>query len=256
MIVEISICVGFLILGMILGSFYNVVGYRLPKGESIIYPPSHCPKCNHKLEPWELIPVVSFILQKGKCTNCKEPIAWYYPIFELACGILFVLAYLSFGLTLELIIVLTFISMLIIIMVSDYYYMIISDEVLVFFGLAIIIENIIINGISTLPKMLLNGIVAFGVMFLLKKIGDLIFKQESMGGGDIKLLGIFGIMLGWPNALISIIFGSFIGLPISLIAVNMKKTHVVPFGPFLAMGAIVVLLTHFDLSLLIKMLMW
>ena len=253
---EISICIGLFILGTILGSFYNVVGYRLPKGESIIYPPSHCPKCNHRLEPWELIPVVSFLLQKGRCTSCKQKIAWYYPVFEAACGILFLLSYISFGFNLELIIVLTFISMLIIIMVSDYYYMIISDEVLIFFGLAIIIEKAIINGIETLPSVLLSGIIAFVVMFLLKKLGDLVFKQESMGGGDIKLLGIFGLMLGWQNALISIIVGSFIGLPISLIVLNSKKSHVVPFGPFLAMGAIVVLLTHLNMGELIKLLIW
>ncbi|MBR1377482.1 MAG: prepilin peptidase [Bacilli bacterium] len=253
---QLSICIFLFVLGTILGSFYNVVGYRLPKNESIVKPPSHCPKCNHRLEPWELIPIVSFLLQRGKCTKCKEKISWYYPIFETACGILFVLSYLSFGLTYELIIVLTFISMLMIVMVSDYHYMIIPDEVLIFFGIAIIVEKCIIYGISNIPKTLLSGVIAFAAMYLLKKFGDLIFKQESMGGGDIKLLGIFGLMLGWPNALISIIIGSFIGLPISLIAVNLKKTHIVPFGPFLSMGAIVVLLTKLDIATIIEALMW
>ena len=253
---EISICIGLFVLGTILGSFYNVVGYRLPKGESIVTPPSHCPKCNHRLEPWELIPIVSFLLQGGKCRSCKASISWYYPVFEAFCGALFVLSYISFGLNLELIIVLTFISMLIIIMVSDYHYMIISDEVLIFFGIAILIEKILINGIKSIPYALLSALIAFVVMFLLKKMGDFIFKQESMGGGDIKLLAIFGLMLGWPNALISIVAGAFIGLPISLLAVNMKKTHIVPFGPFLALGAILVLLTHFDLGTFIQLLAW
>ena len=134
--------------------------------------------------------------------------------------------------------------------------MIIPDEVLIFFGVAILIEKIFIEGIKSIPYALLSALVAFIVMFLLKKMGDLIFKQESMGGGDIKLLAIFGLMLGIPNALISIVAGAFIGLPISLIAVNLKKTHIVPFGPFLALGAIVVLLTHFDLSTLISVLTW
>ena len=253
---ELSICIGFFVLGTILGSFYNVVGYRLPKNESIISPPSHCPNCNHRLEPWELIPIVSFLLQGGKCRSCKQKISWYYPVFEAFCGLLFVLSYLSFGFTYELIIVLTFISMLIIVMVSDYHYMIIPDEVLIFFGLAIIIEKGIIYGISELPKVLLSGLIGFVIMFILKKFGDLIFRQESMGGGDIKLLGIFGIMLGWSNALLSIVFGSFIGLPISLIVLNMKKTHIVPFGPFLSLGAIVVLLTKIDISSILNLLTW
>src|SRR5574344_3007073 len=181
----------FVVIGTVLGSFYNVVGYRLPRNESIIYPPSHCPNCNHQLKPWELIPIVSFIIQKGRCTCCHKKIAWYYPIFEAMCGILFMLAFLSYGLTLELIIVLTFISMLIIIMVSDYYYMIISDEVLIFFGIALIIEKGFIYGWGYAFDFIINGIIAFCIMFLLKKLGDFMFKKESMGGGDIKLMFIF-----------------------------------------------------------------
>ena len=253
---ELSICLGLFILGTMLGSFYNVVGYRLPKGESIVTPPSHCPNCNHRLGALELIPILSFIIQGGKCKNCKQKISWFYPVFEAFCGLLFVLSYISFGLTYELIIVLTFISMLIIVMVSDYHYMIISDEVLIFFGLAILIEKAIIYGINTIPMTLLYGLVSFAVMFILKKFGDLIFRQESMGGGDIKLLGIFGIMLGVPNALMSIVVASFIGLPVSLIAVNLKKTHIVPFGPFLSLGAIVVLLTHLDINAILNFLTW
>lgn len=237
----------FFILGTVLGSFYNVVGYRLPKGESLLYPSSHCPNCNHKLKPWELIPIFSFLIQGGKCTKCKKKISWFYPIFEFTCGLLFVFAYLKFGFTLNIIIPLTFISLIVIVMVSDYNYMIIPDEVLIFFGILILVEQCFINGINTLPMTLLNGVISFICMFLLKKLGDFIFKQESMGGGDIKLLGIFGLVLGWSNALLSIVIGSFIGLPISLIVVNLKKSHIVPFGPFLAMGALVILIFKLDL---------
>lgn len=253
---QFSICLGLFVLGTILGSFYNVVGYRLPKNESLIYPPSHCPNCNHKLKPWELVPVVSFFLQGGKCTSCKKKISWFYPIFESFCGLLFVLAYLSVGLSLDLIIYLTFISMLIIVMVSDYHYMIIPDEVLIFFGLAIVIEKALIYGVNTIPSVLLSGLISFIIMFLIKMVGDFIFRQESMGGGDIKLLLVFGLMLGWQNALISIIVGSFIGLPVSLIILSLKKTNIVPFGPYLSLGAIVVLLTHLDILNLLQMFTW
>lgn len=244
----------FFILGTVLGSFYNVVGYRLPRNESIITPPSHCPNCNSRLKVGELIPIFSYLIQGGKCKHCKKKIPLYYPIFESLCGIAFLLAYLQYGLSLDIIIPLTFISMLIIIMVSDYYYMIIPDEVLIFFGVIIIIEQVIMQGIKVLPINIFNGIIAFGLMFLLKKFGDFLFKRESMGGGDIKLLGIFGIVLGWPNALFAIVIGSVIGLPISLVILMLKKSHIIPFGPFLALGAMTIILFKLNIASLISLL--
>lgn len=230
------------ILGTILGSFYNVVGYRIPKGESIVYPSSHCTKCNHKLKFYELIPVVSYIFLKGKCKKCGEKISLFYPIFEALTGLLFALAYLSFGFSLKLIIALTFISMVIIITVSDYHYFIISDEVLIFFGILLWLEILFINGLDAALWSLVHGLIAMGVMYLLKLFGDFLFKKESMGGGDIKLMFIFGMVLSFPVAILSIFVGSFIGLPISLVAVYKNKTDIIPFGPFLSAGATLLLL--------------
>ena len=115
----------FFMIGTIFGSFYYVVGYRIPKGESIVSPPSHCPNCNHRLGALELIPIFSFLLQGGKCKNCKNKISIFYPLFEVVCGLLFGISFISFGFSYELVIALTFISMIIIVMLSDYYYMII-----------------------------------------------------------------------------------------------------------------------------------
>ena len=175
---EVSIAIGFLLLGMLFGSFYHVVGYRMSKGESFVFPPSHCPNCNHKLGPLELIPVLSFLLQKGKCKECKAKISWFYPIAELLCGILFMLCYLSFGLSLKLLIALTFISMLIIIIFSDIYYMIIEDKVLIFFGILLIIELYFLKGFQGLLYSLLDGAICFVVMLLIKLLGDKMFKKE------------------------------------------------------------------------------
>ena len=247
-------CIFFLLLGMILGSFYNVVGWRLPKGESIIYPPSHCPNCNHQLKILDLIPVFSFILQKGKCRYCKNKIAWYYPVFEFLCGVIFMLCYLVFGITPELLKALTFVSMLIIIMVSDFNYMIIPDEVLLFFGCLLALEIGIIDGYKVLISSLINGLIAFAVMYLLKTLGDFMFKKESMGGGDIKLMFIFGLVLGAPLAIISIFIGSLVGLPISLILLSKNSEHIVPFGPYLSIGAIIILLLNIDFNTLINFL--
>ena len=247
-------CIFFLLLGMILGSFYNVVGWRLPKGESIIYPPSHCPNCNHQLKILDLIPVFSFILQRGKCRYCKNKIAWYYPVFEFLCGIVFMLCYLVFGITPELLKTLTFVSMLIIIMVSDFNYMIIPDEVLLFFGCLLALEIGIIDGYKVLISSLINGLIAFVVMYLLKTLGDFMFKKESMGGGDIKLMFIFGLVLGAPLAIISIFIGSLVGLPISLILLSKNSEHIVPFGPYLSIGATIILLLNIDFNTLINFL--
>lgn len=242
------------ILGTLLGSFFNVVGWRLPKGESIISPPSHCPKCNHRLKFWELIPILSFFLQRGKCTSCKQKISWFYPIFEFCCGGLFALAFLAYGWTWELLIALTFISMLIIIMVSDYNFMIIPDEVLLFFGIALSIEILFISGYQSLILSLGNGCIAMAIIYGLKLFGDFLFKKESMGGGDIKLLFVFGLVLGWPLAILTILLGSIVGLPLSLIVLYKKKDHEIPFGPFLSIAALIIILTRFDINMLINIL--
>lgn len=250
---EILIALTFFTFGAILGSFYNVVGYRLPKQESIITPPSHCPNCNHKLTAIELIPILSYIIQKGKCRHCHAPISSFYPLFEFITGLLFTLTYLSYGLTLELIIALTFISMLIIIIISDYKYMIINDEVLIFFNMLLGVEILIIHGLTPLLYSIIYGALAFLTMLLIKKIGDAIFKKESMGGGDIKLMFSFGLVLGYPMAILSIFVGSLIGFPISLILLNKNQDHIIPFGPFLAAGAIIILLFQLDINTIINL---
>lgn len=244
----------FFILGAVLGSFYNVVGWRLPNGESIISPPSHCPKCGHRLKPLELIPIISFFIQKGKCRECQEKISWYYPAFEFISGLLFAVSFLVFGFSTELLIALTFISMLLIIVVSDIHYMIIPDEILVTFSIILAIEIGILNGYQELLWSFVHGLSAFITMFLLKLLGDFIFKKESMGGGDIKLMFVFGFVLGYPLAILSIFVGSIVGLPISLLLLKKNSEHIVPFGPFLSIGAIILLLTRIDFSALLAIL--
>ena len=249
---EIYYAIVLFVFGTIFGSFYNVVGDRVADGKSIIYPPSHCPKCKHRLTPLELVPIFSYLFQGGKCKNCKCKIPLFHPLYEIFVGLLFMFSYISFGFTGDFVIALTFVSMLAIIIVSDYYYMIIPDEILIFFGVTLALEVLLINGIDAFGMSLLSGIISFGVMFLIKLFGDFIFKTESMGGGDIKLLFFLGVILGWPQALLSIFLGSIIGLPISLIVLKIKNTNIIPFGPFLALGAIIILLTQFNIEILLN----
>lgn len=242
----------FFLFGLIFGSFFNVLGYRLPKGESIVFPPSHCPKCNHQLTLFELIPVISYIALGGKCYNCHSKISWYYPFFEFMTGVLFASAYLIFGINLDLLIALIFISTLIVIFISDYQTMIIPDEVIIFSSILLSLLIFIKGGFSLLMIALINAIISFLFMLFLKLFGDYLFKKEAMGGGDIKLLFIFGLYLGWPMAIVTIFLGSIIGLPISLIFLYIKKNNIIAFGPFLSLGALIVTLTRIDFNWLIN----
>jgi len=248
------ICIiGMFIIGAVFGSFFNVVGYRLPKGESIITPPSHCPKCKHKLKWYELFPIISFFIQKGRCRKCKEKISWFYPIFETICGLLFALAFIAFEFDPKIIIAVTFISMLIIIVVSDYHYMIIPDEVLIFFAIVLSLEIGFIDGFKEIVIALGNWALAFLTMWGIKLLGDFLFKKESMGGGDIKLMFIFGLVLTYPMSIIAIFIASLIGLPISLLLMK-TDNHEIPFGPFLSAGAVIILLTKIDFNMVLNFL--
>lgn len=248
-----SIFIILFIIGTIFGSFYNVVGYRVPKGESLIYPPSHCPKCDYKLGPLDLIPIVSFLFLGGKCRKCKNKISGFYPLFEFISGLMFALSYLVYGFSLECLLSIVFISMLIIIIVSDYQTMTIPDSVLIVFSAIILLIKYFIGGFNLIGIALLNSIAAFLFMFLLKLFGDFIFKKESMGGGDIKLMATFGLMFGFPMSVFSVFLASFIGLPVAIAIVKNKKSHEIPFGPFLSVAAILIVLLKLDFNFLLNL---
>ena len=222
-----------------MGSFYHVLATRLSKGLSIITPASHCEKCNHKLKWYELIPILSYIIQGGKCRECKEKMSPSYLLIELCTGILFAVCFHAFDFTLELIVALIFVSSLIIIIISDIEYMIILDEVLIFSIFTIIIIDIIDCGLYAASLKVLAGIGAFLTMLVIKKMGDVIFKQESLGGGDIKLMFLIGLVIGYPMSVCNIFLATFIAFPIALFLLISKKDNIIPFGPFLSMAAII-----------------
>ena len=234
------------IFGLMLGSFYTVVGERLPEGKSIVNPPSHCPNCNHRLGILELIPVFSFLFLGGKCKNCRSKIPVLSTIIEVLTAILFQIAYIRFGISIKLFIALIFISMLAIVIVSDIRYMVICDEVLIIGNILIFILLIINIGFKASMMSLIYGIASLLIMLSIKTLGDIIFKKESMGGGDIKLMFTFGLVLGIPSSVASIFIASFIGLPISLIMMKKNSSHELPFGPYLSIGAIILLLSGID----------
>ena len=229
----------FFIFGCVMGSFYYVIAIRLSQNLSIISPPSHCEKCNHKLKWYELIPVISYIIQGGKCRVCKAKISISYLLMELCSGTLFAVCYHVFNFKIDLLIALIFVSSLIIIIISDIEYMIILDEVLIIAIISIIIIDIINIGLYKTSIQILYGFGAFITMLLIKKFGDILFKQESLGGGDIKLMFLIGLVIGYSMAVCNIFFATFIAFPIALILLITKKDNIIPFGPFLSMSAII-----------------
>lgn len=247
---EVYYLVVFFIFGLVFGSFFNVVGYRLPKKMSLTSPSSHCTNCKHKLTWLELVPVLSWIFQKGKCKSCGNKIAIFYPIFELSTGIVFVLIYHVFGLTIETFIALVFASMILILIISDILYMIIPDELLIFCGLIIFILKIIASGVDVIIPTLIDMVIPFLVMLCIKLLGDFMFKRESLGGGDIKLMLVFGMVLGWEVALFTIVLASFLALPISLLSLKNNKSHEIPLGPYLGIAALICLIGEIDVVVL------
>lgn len=163
------------------------------------------------------------------------------------------ICYLIFGYSIDLIISLIFISMLLVIIISDYQTYIIPDEVLITSIILLIIPIILKSGFNGLLVALLNGAISFTIMFLLKKLGDFMFKKDSMGGGDIKLMFVFGMVLGYQASILSIFVASIIGLPISLIFLNKSKNHEIPFGPFLAISAMILLFTKIDFNSILSL---
>lgn len=232
----IVIGVFFFLYGIVLGSFFNVVGLRVPKKESIVSPPSHCTVCNRKLGVLDLIPVFSYLFLKGKCSGCGTKISSIYPIMELVTGILFVLSYAMLGFSGELIIAILFMSLLVIITVADIAYMLIPNKVLLPFAIVLFGARLFIS-LEPWWDSLLGALVGFGVLYLIAVV-----SKGGMGGGDIKLFFVLGLVLGTINTLVTLFLAALIGSIVGIILLKKsgkgRKTPI-PFGPSIAIAAII-----------------
>jgi len=240
------------IFGLIFGSFFNVVGWRLPAGLSLVKPSgSFCPKCKHKLRWYENIPVFSYLIQGGKCRKCKKKIPKFYIIVEFLTGVLFALSYWFFGFNFEFILSIITASFFVIVFVSDSNYLIIPDEVTIVCSISVILSRFIMNGLGDAVLYLVYGIGAFLVMYGLMLFGNFLFKKESLGGGDIKLMFFVGCAVGPWMSLFTIFLSSFIALPLSLILYYKNKDNVIPYGPFLLIAALIIILFKIDLNFIL-----
>lgn len=239
----------FFIIGAIFGSFYHVVGYRLPKGESLVKPAhSYCPNCGKKLSWYELIPIISYLLQLGKCRKCHNHISIVYLFVEILTGLLFAVSFYSFGFSYELIIALVLSSLFSIVIVSDLLYMIIPDEVTFTAATIIIIVNFLnlgfINGLIQLGY----GILTFLAMYLVMIFGNILFKKETLGGADVKLMLLSGLVLHPVLGIFVIFIASCIALPASILIYFTNKEHMIPFGPFIVASILFFFLLKIDLN--------
>lgn len=228
------------IFGMIVGSFLNVCICRMPKDESVVSPPSHCPNCDYQIRWYDNIPVISYLLLRGKCRGCGTRISLQYPLVELINGTLAFLLFLRFGPTLTFAALFLFCSALVIITFIDIEHQIIPDEISLSGIIIGFVFSFFLPGhgwLNSILGILLGGgsllSVAYGYQWLTGK--------EGMGGGDIKLLAMMGAFLGWKSipfiVLASSLVGSVIGVSIMLLQKKDSKLAI-PFGPYLAFGAV------------------
>ena len=243
----------FFIIGTLMGSFYTVVGMRLPQDEKVLVGRSHCDHCGHKLSFLDMIPILSYICLRGKCRYCKEKIDSTSTFMELVSGILYLTAYYVFGPTYELFIALGIVSLLMIVIVSDINYLIIPDEVLIFMSVYFIVFDLLSIGPRETFRAIGGGIFLFALMYLIMLIGNMVFKKESLGGGDIKMMFIFGLILGPLLGCVSIFLGSFLALPVSLYLLYKDKEKVIPFGPFLLIALTLLYFTNITPELIISL---
>ena len=228
------------VIGAVIGSFLNVCIHRLPAGESVVYPPSHCPGCGVRIRSRDNIPLLSYVLLRGRCRSCGAAISVRYPAVEALSGALLVLLLYRFGLSPALGVYAAFVAALIVVSFIDLDHQIIPDVI----SLPGIVVGLVASALGQGPPLLdsLLGALIGGGMLYAVAVGYHAFTgREGMGGGDIKLLAMIGAFLGWRGVLLSLIIGSFTGavVGISLILARRTDSRVpIPFGPFLALGAL------------------
>lgn len=230
-----------MIFGAIIGSFLGCMGYRIPNKIKTTYPSSFCSNCKTPLKWYMNVPIISYILLRGKCAYCKKDIGVIYFLCEVFGALLFGLNYLIFKFDINFFIATIMACVFIVTMVSDFEYYYISDRVLITSGLLLIIVSFIFLDASEAIMKVTSGVIMFVVMYGIKIMGNLMFKRESLGDGDIKLMGIIGLSVGLLNSFVSLFFGALTGLIYSIITIKKNKEGVIPFGPFLLIGSLIVI---------------
>jgi len=249
--------------GLIEGSFLNVCIVRIPAGESVVRPASKCPKCGKSVRPYDNVPVLGWLWLRGKCRDCKTPISTLYPIVELITGLLFLGCYLAFGLTVTGVKWAVFASLLVVLTATDIRERILPDKVNLFGAIVGIVFSALLPPVDGsaawlagkifdfppprpaigIVDALLGALAGGGLLWL---VGEGYFRlrgREGMGLGDVKMMAMVGIFLGVKRTLLTVLFGSLLGSVIGIaviLATRKKSDYELPFGAFLAAGALLV----------------
>ena len=246
------------IFGSIVGSFLNVCIHRMPLGESVVWPSSHCPHCKKRIPAYDNIPFLSYIILGGRCRFCKQRISLRYPLVELLTAVMLLVLFVRYGLSYDFFFYMVLVCSLIVATFIDIQHRIIPDEISIG-GMILGVILSIIKGIELRPfafkaeymfDSFLGLIIGGGIIYLSGFLFDLVYfkllkkppiqgETESMGGGDVKLLAMIGAFLGWQKALLTFFVAPFLGIVIGIINLLVKKDHTIPYGPFLSLAALV-----------------
>jgi leader peptidase (prepilin peptidase)/N-methyltransferase len=232
------------VLGAVIGSFLNVCICRIPEGRSIVSPPSACPRCGSGIRWYDNIPIVSFLLLRGKCRACGAAISWRYPMVEALNGTLFVLFFLRVGLTPLLPVLFLLGSALVVITFIDLDHQIIPDRISLP-GIPIGFAASLLTGHPGWLSSLIGILAGGGSLLIIATLYEKFSGKEAMGGGDVKLLAMLGAFLGWPSVPFIIFIGSLGGSLVGVPAMLLQKRGgdlKIPFGPFLAFAALLYIL--------------
>jgi leader peptidase (prepilin peptidase) / N-methyltransferase len=231
------------IFGMIVGSYLNVVIYRLPLGLSTVYPRSRCPGCGSLIRARDNVPVLSFLLLRGRCRTCGTPISWRYPLVEAATGALFAGCLLRFGLTAQTVVAMLFASLMLVLALIDYDHMILPDR-LTLPGVAVGIATQLVAPLAGLAPAVIGALLGAGILLAVWGLWLVVRREEGMGLGDVKMLALVGAFLGWQGVLVTLFFGALTGSVVGLALMrwgSLDMRSKLPFGVFLALGAVVAL---------------
>jgi leader peptidase (prepilin peptidase)/N-methyltransferase len=228
----------------------NVIIYRLPRRESIVFPGSHCPRCGHRIAFYDNLPLLSFLILRGRCRQCHERISFQYPLVEFICGLVLPLSFFLHGFSLRFYFTSLFIYFLIPLFIIDLKDQVVPDRITIPGIAAGFAFSFFLPGITWYDSMI--GIAAGGAMLLIiAGLGRWVFKREAMGMGDVTIFMLVGAFLGWQKVLLTLILASVLGSIIGLVIVakKRKKFITVPFGPFIVAGTVV---AHFWGNFLIE----
>jgi leader peptidase (prepilin peptidase)/N-methyltransferase len=244
-VIELTLLVLAVVFGAVVGSFLNVVILRLPQDdESIAFPGSHCPHCNQPLHWYDNIPLLSYLVLRGKCRTCRASISLQYPLVELSMAILAGMLFHRFAGSFEFFFYFTFFAALLVIIFIDIHHQVIPDCISLP-GILLGLAGSFFNGLVTWQQSALGIFLGGGVLYAVAYFYYALTKREGMGGGDIKLLAMIGAFLGWQSLLYVVFASSLVGSIVGVAAMIKQRKGGqtrIPFGPFLALGAISYLL--------------